>query len=123
MILDGEGAELPAKLVRGTKKGGAIRLGPQPPAGGCLVVGEGIETTASAMVVAPIEGASYWAGVDLGNMAGRQIKRPGMRHSGQPDLDDLEAFLPPPDLGRLIFLQDGDSDPKATRAKLEAGLR
>ena len=118
-IIGPDGEPLPAKLVRGSKKGGAIRLTPIPPAGGVLVMGEGIETTASVMMARPIEGAAYWAGVDLGNMAGRQIGR----HSGVPDLDDRDAFLPPPWIGRLIYLQDGDSDPKATRAKLDAGLR
>lgn len=117
------GERMPQKLVRGSKKGGAIRLAPFPPPGGCLVMGEGIETTASVMITAPIEGASYWAGVDLGNMAGRQIKIPGKRYSGEPDLEDGDAFLPPEGLSRLVFLQDGDSDPKATRAKLLSGLR
>ncbi|MCA0851221.1 DUF7146 domain-containing protein [Salipiger thiooxidans] len=118
-ILDLEGKSLPSKLVRGSKKGGAIRLTPMPPEGGVLVMGEGIETTASAMVVRPIEGAAWWAGVDLGNMSGRQVGR----NSGQPDLADPDAFLPPPWISRLVFLQDGDSEPKATRAKLESGLR
>tara|TARA_R110002020_G_scaffold74540_24_gene190688 strand:+ start:7023 stop:8153 length:1131 start_codon:yes stop_codon:yes gene_type:complete len=122
-ILDRDGGALPSKLVRGSKKGGAIRLSPMPLEGGCLIVGEGIETTASVLVCAPVEGASYWAGVDLGNMAGRQIKIEGQRHSGIPDLEDEDAFLPPRWIERLIYLQDGDSNPAATRAKLLAGLR
>lgn len=116
------GDALPAKLVRGSKKGGAIRFGPPDP-GGVMVMGEGIETTLSAWMARAIPGATFWAGVDLGNMAGRQIKVPGTRHSGMPDLDDLDAWCPPDWVRRLVFVMDGDSDPKATRAKLEAGLR
>ena len=122
-IFDDQGQALPAKLVRGSKKGGAIRLTPAPPRGGVLIMGEGIETTASALVLGAVPGAAYWAGVDLGNMSGRMIKTPGARYSGQPDLEDLEAFVPPRDLSRLIFLMDGDSDPAATRARLLSGLR
>jgi len=112
----------PSKLVRGSKKGGAIRL-ITPRGARVLVVGEGIETTLSAAVAQPFEGACYWAGVDLGNMAGLQRKIAGKRHSGLPDMSDHEAFVPPPWVERLVFIQDGDSDPAATRAKLESGLR
>ncbi|MFG6535540.1 primase-helicase zinc-binding domain-containing protein [Sulfitobacter sp. 1A16787] len=112
------GEALPAKLVRGSKKGGAIRLGKV--VDGCtLVMGEGIETTASALVAWRQPGAVYWVGIDLGNMAGRQKGR----NTGLPDLEDGEAFVPPPEVAKLIYLQDGDSDPTTTRAKLLAGLR
>lgn len=116
-----EGA-MPAKLVRGSKKGGAIRLSPLGDAR-VMVMGEGIETTASALVANPLPGAVYWAGVDLGNMGGRQVRVPGQRHSGRPDLSDRDAWIPPAQIEALTFLQDGDSDPAATRAKLTAGLR
>jgi hypothetical protein len=114
-----------AKLVQGSKKGGAIRLS----GNACLstlVMGEGIETTLSALVVAPaaLSGAvSYWAGVDLGNMAGVMQRVPGTRYSGLPDLSDAEAWIPPANVTRLIFIMDGDSEPKMTRAKLLSGLR
>lgn len=110
---------LPAKLVRGSKKGGAIRFGALAP-GGTLVMGEGIETTLSAYTVRHRfdAGVVFWAAVDLGNMAGRQVRG----SPGVPDLSDLDAFVPPEGTGCLIYLQDGDSDPAATRAKLEAGL-
>ena len=111
-----------AKLVRGSKKGGAIRLH-TPQNADTLVMGEGIETTLSAMVATPFEGAAYWAGVDLGNMSGKMQRVPGTRHSGMPDMSDAEAFVPPPWVKRLVFLMDGDSDEKPTRAKLECGLR
>jgi hypothetical protein len=38
-------------------------------------------------------------------------------------MDDSEAWLPPVWVKTLIFVQDGDSDPKLTRSKLLAGLR
>lgn len=108
----------PAKLVRGSKKGGAIRLH-TPESAKVLVVGEGIETTLSAMIVGAIPNAAYWAGVDLGNMSGRMMGR----NSGIPDMDDGDAFVPPPWVQRLVYIMDGDSNPKTTRAKLECGLR
>lgn len=113
-----DGSPAPAKMVRGSKKGGAIRLTPAP-GNGVMVMGEGIETTASILAAGGDPAAAYWAGVDLGNMSGRQEGR----NSGIPDLADHDAFVPPHGIGRLIFLMDGDSDPKSTRAKLEAGLR
>jgi hypothetical protein len=115
----GEG--LQAKKVLGAKKGGAIRLSRGE--GSVLVMGEGIETTLSACVAGAVAGASYWAGVDLGNMAGQRHLGKGQRFDGIPDLGDAEAFVPPPWVQRLIYVQDGDSDPKLTRAKLVAGLR
>lgn len=111
----------PAKKVLGSKKGGAIRL--FPGGGPVMVMGEGIETTLSACVAGAVPGASYWAGVDLGNMSGQRQLGKGLRFAGIPDLDDAAAFLPPPWVERLIYVQDGDSDPKDTRAKLLAGLR
>jgi len=121
-LIEHNGEAMASKLVRGSKKGGAIRLF-TPRDADTLIMGEGIETTLTALAAQPIEGAAYWAGVDLGNMAGRMQKIPGTRHSGIPDMADADAFVPPPWVRRLIFIQDGDSDPKATRAKLESGLR
>jgi hypothetical protein len=120
--VDAKGKPYPAKLVRGSKKGGAIRLSPMQPLGK-MVMGEGIETTASALTVNACPGAVYWAGVDLGNMSGRQVRVPGQRHSGIPDMADEDAWLPPDWVKELFFILDGDSAPKATVARLEAGLR
>ncbi len=117
-----QGEPQPAKLVRGSKKGGAIRLY-TPEGVGTMVMGEGIETTLSALAARAVPDAAYWAGVDLGNMAGRMARVAGRRWSGQPDLSDEEAFVPPPWVRRLIYIMDGDSDPAMTRAKLETGLR
>ncbi|MEO0485289.1 MAG: CHC2 zinc finger domain-containing protein [Pseudomonadota bacterium] len=111
-----------SKLVRGSKQGGAIRLF-TPPGADTLVMGEGIETTLTALLAGPLPGAAYWAGVDLGNMSGRMVREPGIKHSGVPDMTDDAAFVPPPWVRRLIFIQDGDSAPKMTRAKLESGLK
>lgn len=117
-----QGQNCPAKLVRGSKKGGAIRLH-TPPETDTMIVGEGIETTLSALVAQPVPGAAYWCGIDLGNMSGRMQRVPGKRYSGIPDMSDDRAFVPPPWVKRLIFIMDGDSDPAMTRAKLECGLR
>jgi len=119
VILDTETCTAhPAKMVQGSKKGGAIRL-TGTACTSVLVMGEGIETTASALVADAVLGASYWAGVDLGNMGGKQDGR----HSGLPLLSDHRAFKPPACVNRLIFIQDGDSDEISTRAILTAGLR
>jgi hypothetical protein len=115
------GEVLQAKKVLGAKKGGSIRL--FQGLGSVLVMGEGIETTLSACVAGAVAGASYWAGVDLGNMAGQRQLGKGQRFDGIPDLGDAEAFVPPPWVQRLIYVQDGDSEPRLTRAKLVAGLR
>lgn len=116
------GEAMAAKLVRGSKKGGAIRLSPRID-GGVMVMGEGIETTGTALSAAVVENAVYWAGVDLGNMAGLQERVTGKRNSGLPDMSDTKAFVPPDWVSGLIYIQDGDSAPGPTRAKLEAGLR
>ena len=107
-----------SKLVRGSKKGGAIRLTAWAPSG-LLVMGEGIETTASILTAGHFPAAAFWAGVDLGNMSGRQEGR----NSGVPDMSDERAFVPPPQTQALVYLQDGDSAPGPTRAKLLSGIR
>jgi hypothetical protein len=113
-----------SKKYRGHVKGCAIRLS-SPPGFTTLVMGEGIETTATALCADIPPSAAYWAGADLGNMAGRMVRVPGQKYSGLPALDDPDddAFVPPPGVTWLIYVQDGDSDPKQTRAKLECGLR
>jgi len=117
-----EGQSQTAKLVRGSKKGGAIRLH-TPPGPDTLVMGEGIETTLTALIARPFENAAYWAGIDLGNMGGIMQKIPGTRYSGLPDMTDTEAFVPPTWVKRFVYIMDGDSNPKMTRAKLESGIK
>ncbi len=115
------GAKMARKKILGAKKGGAIRLcrGDGP----VMVMGEGIETTFTAAVAGVWPAAHFWAGVDLGNMAGSRMLGKGLRYAGIPDLTDADAFVPPPWVKHLIFVQDGDSDPRDTTAKLCAGLR
>jgi len=117
------GEALPAKKVQGAKKGGAIRLTHPRTVPAVLVMAEGIETTLSALVADAIPGAGYWAGVDLGNMAGQRMLGQGRKYAGIPDMEDAEAFVPPEGVRRLIYVQDGDSEPRLTRAKLLAGCR
>lgn len=116
------GEALDVKKGLGSKKGGAIRL-----TGGLqsetMVCAEGLETTWSAMMGGVYPDAAFWCLVDLGNMSGRRQSGPGLKYAGLPDLDDGEAFVPPAWVTRLIFVMDGDSEPRDTRAKLEAGLR
>ncbi|KPU83867.1 hypothetical protein JI58_07120 [Marinosulfonomonas sp. PRT-SC04] len=121
-VISQNGEALPAKMVRGSKKGGAIRLW-TPLGADTLVMGEGIETTLTAMVAQAIPDAAYWCAVDLGNMSGKMLRGKGKRFAGVPDMQDRDAFVPPPWVKRLVFIMDGDSEPKLTRAKLEAGLR
>lgn len=118
------GKPLARKKSWGSKKGGAIRLVRGFDGNTTMVMGEGIETTGSAYMAGMFEGAHFWVGVDLGNMSGQRITHgAGMKYAGIPDLTDTDAFVPPPWVRRLIYIQDGDSDPKPTRAKLLAGLR
>lgn len=117
------GEMVPSKKVYGSKKGGAIRVF-TPRDASTLVMAEGIETTLSAMVAAAFEaGAAYWVGVDLGNMAGARKLGPNLKYAGIPDMSDRDAFVPPAWVRRMVFVQDGDSDPRLTRAKLLSGLR
>lgn len=115
------GEALKAKKTLGSVKGGAIRL-LTPATAMKLVVGEGIETTLSALI-AGNPACAYWAGVSLGNMAGHAQSGPGLRYSGLPDMADAEAFVPPAWVREMILIQDGDSEPRLTRAKLLCGAR
>lgn len=116
-------APLARKKGWGAKKGGAIRLRNGARDNTTLVMAEGIETTLTAVIADAYPGAHFWAGVDLGNMSGQRVTGRGLKYAGIPDLEDDEAFLPPPWVQRLIFVKDGDSDPRDTQAKLEAGIR
>lgn len=117
------GAMLPAKKVLGIKKTAAIRL-LTPPDAHRMVMGEGIETTATAFAHAFEPGTAYWVGVDLGNMAGRAARRPGggLVHD-MPDMADVECFMPPDWVEELVYLCDGDEPEKHTVEKVKRGLR
>lgn len=116
------GSYLAAKKVKGTQKGGAIRLRARPLDGDAMVMAEGIETTISALVADTV-GAAFWCGVNLGNMAGPMVHGKGLRYQGIPDMVDARAFVPPDWVRHLTYIMDGDSDPRMTRAKVVAGLR
>lgn len=123
-ILHPETAEKMArKKILGSKKGGAIRLHRGGDVCGVMVMGEGIETTLTAAIAQAWPAAHFWAGVDLGNMAGHRQLGKGLKYAGLPDLSDHEAFVPPEWVRQLIYIKDGDSDARDTQAKLEAGLR
>lgn len=140
------GEILPAKKVVGSKRRGLIVLdaacGRAPER---LIVGEGIETVLSvreALIDAacPKLGATLFvSSVDLGNLAGRA--RGSERHPTLRKIDKAgrsRAVMvpgPEPDMGEaglaipesaveMILLQDGDSEPVATRnAMLRAAAR
>lgn len=131
-----KGKVLPAKKVRGLKKGGAVRL--HTPASWLaaargeartspgplrLVMGEGIETTLTPFVHAFEEDTAYWAGVDLGNMSGKAARTAdGAWLHDQPDMDDLECFLPPDWCEELTYLSECDEPEKHTLEKVTRGL-
>lgn len=118
---DPAGKKRARKKSWGSKKGGAIRL--VRGTSSQLVMGEGIETTLTAAIAGVWPDAHFWAGVDLGNMAGQRQLGQGLMYAGIPDLEDAEAFVPPPWVRHLVYVQDGDSEPRSTRAKLLAGAR
>jgi hypothetical protein len=111
---------IPSKKVRGSKQGGAIRLfTPENPRR--IVMGEGIETTFTALAHNFEPDTAYWAGVDLGNMAGKAARdQDGRQQHGLPDLEDWDCFLPPDWCAELIYL--GDSEDKHPIEKVTRGL-
>ncbi|MBO9451460.1 hypothetical protein J7426_14395 [Tropicibacter sp. R16_0] len=123
-LVDANGKRPKVKKTLGSKQGGAIRL-ITPKVTDTIIMGEGIETTLTAYVAGPPElrGAAFWAGVDLGNMAGQPERIPGKKWSNLPKLDQTKpSFVPPEWVRRLIYIKDGDSQPTMTQAYLERGL-
>jgi len=137
---DGAGkAEVePAKKVGGIAWGGAVRLTPAAPV---MVIGEGIETTLSALAsfhdgvhdaaLIEDEPAAFWAALSLGNIAGSGIgeggphpSRPGKRlPSPVPDPDRPGLALPDV-VRRVILLADTDAgDPETAEVLLRRGAR
>jgi hypothetical protein len=155
---DAKGDERPTKKVLGAKKGGAIRLYTPPVVGAWLaavgmnptssalrdfgpmriVMGEGIESTLTPMAHAFEPNTAYWAGVDLGNMAGRARRDAQNRQiHDEPDLSDYfdprsgeyrqplggpDCFLPPDWCSELVYLCDGDSVESHMMDKITRGL-
>jgi hypothetical protein len=136
------GLMLPAKKVRGSLKGGSIRMvsGGQKPKRWFL--GEGIETVLSvywSLVEAGsglIESAEFRTSVDLDNLGGKAKGR--VRHPTKTFVDsrgrtrpviarddtpvdpglDWPVIFIPPSVEELVLLGDGDSDPFTTRLAL-----
>lgn len=120
---DGSPEPLPAKKVRGSKKGGSIRLY-APKTARRIVMGEGIETTLTALRHNFEPLTAYWAGVDLGNMAGKAlIGFDNKRQEDEPNLDDRECFVPPDWCEELVYLCDSDEPETKTIEKVTRGLK
>lgn len=135
------GEALPAKKIRGSKRGGHIPLS----RGGCLprrlVVGEGIETVLSVRQAELDTGRDlsetlYWSAADLGNLGGaasetiphptefwvdKRGARRARRVAGPVPAEDPEhpALMPPERTDEIILLGDGDSDRFATEMTLK----
>lgn len=121
---DDEGRARPTKKVLGVKKGGAIRLFTPSEHVHRIVMGEGIETTLTAAAHGFELETAYWAGVDLGNMAGRAARSvTGGQIWDRPDLDDRDSFTPPGWCEELICLCDSDEAETHTEEKVIRGLR
>jgi hypothetical protein len=141
------GMMLPAKKVRGSLKGGSIRMvsgGDEPKR---WFLGEGIETVLSvywSLIEAGsplVEGAEFRTSVDLDNIGGKakgRVRHPTktfvdargrtravMARDDTPvaPQDDWRVIYLPPSVEELILLGDGDSDPFTTRLALLRGAR
>lgn len=139
------GELLPAKKVRGSKRGNRILLVPARRAPTRQVAGEGPETvlsvyTADLLLHRLREDTEYVSSVDLGNLAGKAADGCRLRHPTQTRADKLgrvcPTFVPGPEpdfsspamwvsdaITHLTLLGDGDSDPFTTRAALERAER
>lgn len=141
-IVNPESGEiLPAKKMRGAKKGGHIHLGGSATSALKLFVGEGIETVLSvqsALLAAgrTLDDALFWTSCDLGNLGGpseMSVVHPVMKridsrgHSrslkvpGPVPLwrDDEAILMPPRQITDVTLLGDGDSDRFSTEQHLK----
>jgi len=137
VILGPDGDPLPVKKMRGQKKGGAIRL--NDPRYDCrrilLLIGGGIETTATALQACQRHGAEGdcyvgWAAGDLGNVSGAALgpsephpDKPGHWIPSSNPNPDGPGLMPPEWADLIVLLGDGDSDALVTRARLECARR
>jgi len=120
---DDKGKKRPSKKMRGAKSGGAIPL--FTPAGARrIVMGEGIETVLTPLCHAPEADTAYWAGGDVGNMAGDALRDERNRQVHDvPDMADIECFIAPDWCEELVFLGEADEPGKHQREKCIRGLR
>ena len=131
------GEQLPAKKMRGSHKAGRIELLPARGGATRLVMGEGIETTASALMAEAPDGAPggtlYWVAGSLGNLGGPSlgtVQHPVDKMANGhwrrvpgpvPDFD--EPAIPLPDgITEVILIGDGDSDSWTTHRALDRGV-
>ncbi len=131
------GEVLPVKKMRGSHKAGRIELLPARGGETRLVMGEGIETTASALMAEAPDGAPgstlYWAAGSLGNLGGpsagtvqHPVEKMANGHRRRvpgpvPDMD--EPAVPVPDaVTEMILVGDGDSDGWTTHRTLDRGV-
>lgn len=121
----------PAKKVRGSPAGAAIRL---TPAAARMAIGEGIETTASVFGEIP----HGWAAYALDNLAGAGLgfgpRDPRDQRRRLPsEIPDMArpGLLPPPECRHVTYLGDGDTKDlpmleqklrRAVRRALQLGL-
>lgn len=134
------GELLPAKKVRGSKKGHRILLAPAQSGHATVqVAGEGIETVMAARTAMKAAGlltadCEFVSGVDLGNLTGRALEavphptliapdRRGRKRAHRvpgPEADLASPAMWVPDtITHLTLLGDGDSDPFTTRCAME----
>jgi putative DNA primase/helicase len=141
-LVDGDGEDLPAKKMRGSKVGGLIPL-VEPPAGVPVTrvfIGEGIETVLSvwcAMNALGLlcDGDAFYAAGDLGNLGGKaseSVVHPTLKSDAgrarrvagpwpEPGSPGIEL---PETAHAVVILGDGDSDAFTTRCALaRAALR
>jgi hypothetical protein len=122
----GDGRRNAAKKILGRAAGGLIRLSPVEP---ILAIGEGIETSMSWYLLARGElDVGVAAGISLGNISGSAFRSMPKRatssrvYAYDPDMERAGLILPR-GVKEVILLQDGDSDPEATVAKMVCAMR
>jgi hypothetical protein len=135
-----DGEKVVAKKITGPYATGAIRL--TPTAGDKIIVGEGIESSLSALVVERWTGrnATVWAAATLGNICGAGLGQGELRSLNDPRRDPekpetwrLPSEVPHPDrpgirlpreIRTVVLLQENDSkDAAAYRALLRRAVR
>jgi hypothetical protein len=137
-LFDPDSAEpLPAKKVRGSKRGGHIELVTRE-APRRLVIGEGIEKVCAvwrALAAAgwDLSDTAFWTSIDLGNLGGKHlgtVAHPTLKDAGGrarrvpgPDPDLGESGIEIPDsVETIIILGDSSSDEFITRCTVARAI-
>jgi hypothetical protein len=143
------GEVLPAKKMRGEKRGCHIELLRAVTQPERLVIGEGIENVLAAMLL--VQGGplwpktTFWTACDLNNLGGpshgsvphpldrvARVLKDGQTAAPVPRMvpgpepaerADWPAIAPPPSVLSIVILGDGDSDPFMTRNVVERARR